>query len=122
MAVIISHTIRAKELQKGPLGLIETETVLKYYKRGIFTYIKGVNLPGNSKLNKVYATTIQGARRILYLVNTQTGNAFLLLYRSKNDTIGNNMSIKNPEFEYTLDKYLSILMEDIAQGKVDTYE
>lgn len=101
---------------------MEVEIVVKAFKKGMYTIIKGISLPKNTNTYKVYATTIHGARRILYLVNTQTGDAGLLLYRSKNDKIGSNMSVKNPEFCHVLKKYLRIFSQDLESGNIEIYE
>ncbi len=122
MTVIISRTIKAKELQKGLLGDMEREVVIESFKKGIYTVIKGIDLPKNTNTYKIYATTIQGARRILYLVNTKTGDAALLFYRSKNDRIGNNMSVKNPEFCQALIKHIRIFYKDFEAGNVERYD
>ena len=121
MAVIFSRTIRERELRKGVSGDIDAGIVVKAFQKGIFTRIKGKDLPKNSQLMKVYATTIEGARRIVYMLDTKSGDGFLLFYRNKNDQIGRNITLQNPEFKVALHKYLLILMNDIESGNIDIF-
>ena len=50
------------------------------------------------------------------MVDTQSGDAFFLFYRTKSDSIGSNVTIKNPEFKKRLKEYLMILFEDLERG------
>ncbi len=52
----------------------------------------------DTHLIKVYSTTVSGARRIVYLMDTVSGDAFFLFFRTKNDPIGSNITIHNPVF------------------------
>lgn len=79
-------------------------------------------MPIGSRLIKVYATTTQGARRIVYLIDVQSGDVFFLFLRSKNDRLGENITIKNPEFKKKLEEYLAILAEDIGGDNFDILE
>ena len=83
--------------------------------------IKGEELPKGSRLVKLYVTTIAGARRIVFLVDVETGTGFLLFYRGKNDTIGKNITIKNPVFRKRLLQYLDLLQSDLVTGRMQTY-
>lgn len=49
-------------------------------------------------------------------------DAFFLFYRSKNDKIGKNITINNPEFRKMLHTYLALLEADIEAGAVDVYK
>ena len=71
---------------------------------------------------KIYVTTTQGARRIVFLVDVATGTGFFLFYRGKNDKLGENISIKNPLFRERLSVYLNVLSADIAAGRFDVHE
>lgn len=122
MTVIISHSIKRKEFKKGVISKDDLEKILEGFREGIFSVIKSKNLPKGTRLIKVYSTTIAGARRIVYLVDVLTQDAFFLFYRSKKDKIGKNITIDNPEFKKTLYKYLSLLDVDIDRGAVDVYE
>jgi hypothetical protein len=121
MAVIISHQIKRKEFRKGIIAPIDLQTILGSMHRSIFTVIKGENLPAGSRLIKVYATTVGGARRIVFLLDVLSNDAFLLFYRSKKDKIGKNITIQNQEFKKMLLKYLDLLGLDIDSGSVDVY-
>ena len=45
---------------------------------------------------------------------------FLLFYRGKNDPIGSNASPANPKFREEVNRYLSLLEEDILVGAIET--
>lgn len=122
MAIIISHQIRKKEFKRGIIPAKDLETIIDGYKKGIFVSIKGEGLPKASKLIKIYATTVSGARRIVYLVDMVNDDAFFLFYRKKDDKIGENVSIKNPVFRQALNEYLVSLNEDIDAGEMDVYQ
>jgi hypothetical protein len=70
----------------------------------------------------VYATTVSGARRIVYLFDIVTHDVFFLFLRTKNDRIGENISIKNPEFKKKLKEYLLILSEDLLHDEYETID
>lgn len=122
MAVIISHQIKKKEFKKGLISQNDLRQILDGFREGIFIVIKGENLPKGSRLIKVYSTTVAGARRIIYLVDVLSNDAFLLFYRGKNDKIGKNISVNNPEFKKLLYTYLALLDADIEIGAVDIYK
>jgi len=121
MAIIISHRIKKGEFKKGVISNVDLTLILKSYKDGIFVTIKGDKLPASSRLIKVYATTIAGAKRIVYLVDVDTKDAFFMFFRSKNDPIGKNISIHNPKFKQQLHKYLDYLDYDLNNGNFDKY-
>lgn len=122
MAIIISHRIKRKEFKKGIIEQNDLKIILRGFKEGIFTVIKGESLSKGSRLIKVYATTVAGARRIVYLVDVASNDAFFLFYRNKNDKIGKNITINNPEFRKLLHAYLNLLDADIDAGTVDVYK
>jgi hypothetical protein len=70
-------------------------------------------------LLKAYATSPRGAKRVVYLLVLDGGDLFLLFYRSKDDPLGRNVSLSNPEFREALDKHLSLLEADIARGDIE---
>lgn len=121
MKVIISHGIIRKEFKKN-IPNQDLKIILDSFKKGIFTPIKGENLPKCSKLIKIYATTVAGARRIVFLIDVQSGDAFFLFYRRKNDKIGENITIKNPKFKKSLHVYLDLLDKDLDLGSMDVYK
>lgn len=121
MTIIISHRIRKSEFKRGIISEHHLDKIISGYRKGVATLIKGQSLPQSSSLIKVYATTIDGARRIVYLVDEGSQDAFLLFYRSKNDKIGENISIKNPYFRRALQKYLKVLGEDIENNNYESY-
>lgn len=76
MAVIISHRIKKKEFKKGVIPQDDLRIILNGFKDGIFTFIKGESLPRGSRLIKIYSTTVAGARRIVFLVDVASNDAF----------------------------------------------
>ena len=98
------------------------ETILFSYAEGIPVLLKGESLPKGSRLVKLYATTMHGARRIVFLVDVGTNTGFFLFYRGKNDVLGENISIKNPAFKKCLIQYLHLLSVDIAAEQFTEYE
>ncbi len=121
MIVIIAHSIRRKEFKRGEIPTTDLETILQSYAEGIMTPIKGEALPKGSRLVKLYVTTISGARRIVFLVDVESDTGFFLFYRTKNDVIGKNITIKNPAFRKQLHHYLALLQMDMTSGKIETY-
>lgn len=122
MTVVIAHSIRKKEFKRGNIPSADLRTILSGYAEGIFVIIKGESLPKGSRLIKLYVTTVQGARRIVFLVDVETGTGFFLFFRGKNDEIGKNISIKNPAFKKRLLQYLNLLNGDIAAGHFTEYD
>lgn len=121
MIVVIAHGIRRKEFKRGKIAPADLETILGSFAEGIMVPIKGEALPKGSRLVKLYVTTIAGARRIVFLVDVETGTGFLLFYRGKGDAIGKNITIKNPAFRKRLPQYLDLLQSNIATGRMQMY-
>lgn len=120
MKVVFSKTIKKKEL--GNISQDELQILLDYDKRGIFTVIKWENLPKNTRLIKIYTTSASWAKRIVYMIDMLSKDAFFLFYRDKNDSIWKNISIKNNAFKIKLQQYLDILYKDIAENNLEIYE
>lgn len=118
MKIIFAKTIAKKEGLKS----IEKVWLIKSYSKGIFQVIKGEALPIGASLVKLYMTTIAGARRAVFMRDVKTNDGFFLMFRSKNDSIGVNISIKNPKFRETLRKYLLLLKEDIKESRLEVFE
>ena len=78
MKVVIAHSIRKKEFKKGMLLSGDLETILGGYAEGISVSIKGEALPKGSRLVKLYATTVHGAKRVVFLVDVPTNTGFFL--------------------------------------------
>lgn len=121
MKIIFSKKIKLKELWKN--NTEETVRILiDYYKRWIFNNIKWDNLPKNSKLIKIYVTSVYGEKRIVYMVDMISKDAFFLFYRNKKDKIWENISINNKNFKERLNNYLDLLFEDIKNNELEIYE
>ncbi|HBB02665.1 MAG: hypothetical protein US89_C0005G0078 [Candidatus Peregrinibacteria bacterium GW2011_GWF2_38_29] len=116
MKIIFPRTASIKEnIENDKIDII------KAVVKGIFVTIKGISLPKYSQLIKIYITTRKGARRTVFLVNMKDGDKFFLFYRSKNDEIGKNISVKNPKFKNELVKYLLMLEKDVDDNNLDIY-
>lgn len=59
---------------------------------------------------------------MVHLADHETGDVFFLFFRTKNDRIGENITIKNPEFKKKLKEYLGILFEDLENDDFDTVD
>lgn len=120
MKLIFSHRIKKRELGKNP-DSHDLEVIYRSCKKDIYDPING-EIPAGTQLIKVYATSTSGAKRIVFLLEMETGDRFFLFYRDKDDEIGENVTIKNPLFRETLHKYLDILAEDIVSNDFESVE
>lgn len=121
MSVIIARQICRKEFGQGKISSAEQAIILEAYRRGsagLAAAIKSGPLAKNSRLIKIYATTARGPRRLLFLFDAISGDAFLLFYRDKHDALGRNMSSQNPLLKKTLRRYLELLRQDIKSGQI----
>ena len=118
MAIVVSHRIRAREFGKAiPEQVLPV--LLRTARVVLATPMAGAELPAGTRLMKAYATSPEGPRRIVYMLQVETGDLFLLFYRDKNDPIGANISSKNPAFRAQLRKHLALLLEDINRNQVE---
>lgn len=131
MDIIVPFSIRKKELA----GEV-TDEAKKLFEKikaspALAVTISAKGLPGRTTLHKVYATTPDGARRLLFFcrhtppsLSGKSGSArnppslpperwILLFYRDKVDPVGENMSHKNPTFVSHLEKNLTMALEDL---------
>lgn len=81
--------------------------------------IAGHGLPKGTRLLEAHATTKQGPRRILQLLVVQERDLFVLFDRAKQDDVGANMIPKNPAFNRALAKYLELLRDERAAGRME---
>ena len=117
MKVIFSHTISRKE----KISELKAK-IIKAYAKGIFTKIKGEQLPSGTSLIKIYTTTICGAGRLVFLVDMKSMDGFFLFFRAKNDPIGFNITIKNLKFKSVLHRYLKLLQKDLHDKNYEAFE
>lgn len=59
---------------------------------------------------------------MVHLLDVASGDVFFLFYRTKNDRIGENITIKNPEFKKKFQEYLAILFEDLKNDDFEVME
>lgn len=104
-----------KLIKKEKLKENDKNIVIKVCKKNIFTKIKGRNIPADSSLIKIYVTTVEGAKRIVLLFDEEVQVGYFLFFRNKDDSVGKNISLRNPAFKKTLDIHLNLLGEDMAQ-------
>lgn len=115
MSVILCRRIIKKEF---PNGISENEkiVILRNAKKETSSAIKGKNLPAGTTLIKAYATSENGARRIVYLLQNANDCFVLLFYRDKKDKLGANITVKNKLFEKELIKSLDYALKDIEEN------
>jgi hypothetical protein len=125
--ILVPHAIRRREFG----GSVPAEA------RRVFAKLKGrpalaaslaaPELPPHTTLHKVYATTANGARRLLFFCRTSapppdaagstalpTTRWVLLFYRPKTDPVGNNLSARNPAFVRQLNRQLRLALQDLT--------
>lgn len=121
MALIIGNSIRRKEFGES-IPSHDLEVIIRSAKVDLTTPIKGEGIPKGTRLLKVYATSPKGARRIVFLMEVEGGDLFLLFYRDKKDKIGANITIKNRVFKSQLWKHMEDLLSDIESGNFEVIE
>ena len=121
MALIIGSSIRRKEFGEV-IPEDDLEIIVRSTKVELTTPIKGKGIPKGTRLLKAHATSSKGARRIVFLLEVEGGDMFLLFYRDKKDKVGANITIKNKAFKSQLWKHLDGLLADIEAGDFETIE
>jgi hypothetical protein len=131
MDIVVPFSIRKREL--GGQITEEAKKVIEKIKEkpDLAEALSAKGLPGRTTLHKVYATTPSGARRLLFFCRhappppaPQPGDKpvdppmperwVLLFYRDKSDSIGKNLSAKNPDFAPQLERNLKMALDDLA--------
>lgn len=120
MDIVIADSIRSADFHKGKITDDDRQTLLRASKIELTTPIKGDALPKGTRLLKAYATSPTGAKRIAFMLSCQTGDLFLLFFRPKDDKLGKNMTISNPDFKKALHKRLDALKKDLIKDKYIT--
>jgi len=118
MPLLLSNRIRKQEFG-ATLSPSDRDIIIRYARADLATPIAGAGLPADTRLLKAYATSKGGARRIVYLLSVKEGDLFLLFFRDKNDKVGKNVTIKNPDFKKQLLKHLDLLASDIESGNYE---
>jgi hypothetical protein len=121
MSLIIGDSIRQKEFGTE-IPEPDREVIIRSARVDLTTAIKGDQLPKGSRLLKAYATSPNGARRIVFLLEVEGGDLFLLFYRNKKDAVGANMTIQNKAFKTQLDKHLNSLRDDLDSGNFEVVD
>jgi hypothetical protein len=121
MSLIIGDSIRQKEFG-AEIPEPDREVIIRSAKVDLTTAIKGDQLPKGTRLLKAYATSPNGAHRIVFLMEVEGGDLFLLFYRNKKDAVGGNMTIQNKAFKAQLDKYLNSLRNDLDAGNFEVVD
>jgi hypothetical protein len=121
MSLIIGDSIRQNELGTE-IPEPDREVIIRSARVDLTTAIKGDQLPKGSRLLKAYPTSPNGARRIVFLLEVEGGDLFLLFYRNKKDAVGANMTIQNKAFKTQLDKHLNSLRDDLDSGNFEVVD
>lgn len=136
MDIIVPHSIRKRELA-GQVSEEATKIFSKLKEKPeLAVGVSAKGLPARTTLHKVYATTGDGPRRLLFFCRHAPPVAVptmstpsppsgperwvLLFYRDKSDVIGKNMSAKNAEFVKQLAKHLTLALDDFAKSDAQT--
>lgn len=122
MRLVVAKSICAQEFGQDSVPPLHIEPLKRSCMIELASPIKGEGLPKGSKLLKVYATTAEGARRIVHLMATAEDTLFLLFYRDKNDAAGANITIKNSVFRKQLHKHLRLLEKDLESGTFEVWD
>ena len=118
MRVLLSARIRRREFGKA-IPAEDLPVIARSARAALAVPIAAKGLPAGTRLPKAYATSPRGAKRVVYLLVLDEGDLFLLFYRSKEDPLGRNVSLSNPEFRKALDTHLNLLEADIARGDIE---
>lgn len=121
MPIIISETIRKNEFRRGKITGDDAFVLFRTARVNLAVQIKGDELPKNTYLLKAYGTSPSGAKRVVYLISRDGKDFFLLFYRSKNDEIGGNVTIKNPAFRKALRTHLAWLKDDLENNRISVW-
>lgn len=121
MSLIIGDSIRQKEFGTE-FPLPDREVIIRSARVDLTTAIKGDQIPKGTRLLKACATSPNGARRIVFLLEVEEGDLFLLFYRNKKDAVGGNMTIQNKTFKTQLDKHLNALRDDLDSGNFEVVD
>jgi len=121
MKLVISRHILKREFGRE-LSADDLIVLRRTSRVALATPIPGSSLPAGTRLLKAYGTAKTGPRRVIYLLAVAENDLFLLFYRSKDDPLGANASVKNPVFRTELHKYLTLLEQDIQAGEIDTID
>lgn len=121
MSLIIGDSIRQQEFG-SEIPDLDRKVIVRSAKVDLTTAIKGEKLPKGTRLLKAYATSPNGARRIVFLLEVQADDLFLLFYRDKKDAVGSNLTIQNKAFKRQLHKYLHYLVDDLDSGNFEVLD
>lgn len=122
MSLVIAKSICRREFGEDRVPEPFAEVLRRSMAIDLATVIKGSGLPPGSRLLKIYATSPEGARRIVHLLSVEDGTLFLLFFRDKKDPVGQNITIHNKDFRRQLHKHLDLLAKDLEDGNYATLD
>jgi|GEM_PF-363051 hypothetical protein len=122
MRLVLSTSICVAEFGGEAVPELHVEPLKRSRSVELATAVKGEGLPKGSRLLKVYATSPEGARRVVHLLAVAEETLFLLFYRDKKDSVGANVTNKNPTFRKQLHKHLQLLQRDLESGEFEVWE
>ncbi|MFA5352255.1 MAG: hypothetical protein WC304_03175 [Candidatus Gracilibacteria bacterium] len=119
--LLLPHSIAIHELE--PIGdFFPISTIIKAAKKvkqGLGNPL--ASAPANSRLVKIYLTSKQAAGRSVFLVQLNSGYIIPVLVRLKKDSVGKNITPKNPAFRAALEKNFELIKKDLAKGDFDLF-
>jgi hypothetical protein len=125
----MSYLYICKSIYKNELKFLEKEIPLEKIKEAASKAKKGlgINIKGSqikeTKLIKIYLTTIKGAARLIFLLMINKEIYIPVILRLKKDKlIGENITIKNKFFENLLSKNLDLIFEDLKNNEYIKYQ
>lgn len=125
MKLVLTASIKKAEFEplKKTFSLEVIKIAAKKCLEGLGKNIKSAAKIPSTSLKKIPLTSIGGAGRAAFLLQTEDGKAILAMIRLKNDKkIGANMSIENPKFKKILEKNFHLLFKDIENGNYEEFE
>jgi hypothetical protein len=120
LKLIIPHSMRKKDFGKE-IDKNQLQVIKKAFSKPFLPLSgKGLRIPKKTKLIKTYATSLNGAIRIVFLLLLENKNKVLLFYKPKKDKkIGENITLKNKDFVVELEKRLLQINKDYINNEYE---
>lgn len=120
--ILVPHAIRDRELAGEVSGEARKIFAKLKTRTQLATGIRAPGLPPRTTLYKVHATSLAGARRLLFFCrhspsgSSETARWVLLFYRSKSDPLGRNLGPSHPDFTGQLARHLAWAIADLQRS------
>ena len=125
MKLIITNSIDKAEFEplKKVFDLEIIKSAAKKSLQGLGVGIKSSYKIPSTSLSKIYLTSAGSAGRSVFLLQIGKEKSVLVMMRTKKDKqIGANMTITNPKFKKVLNKNISLIIDDLEQGRYSEYD